>query len=290
MSGNSSSIRDLFINSLTQQISEYELLKSMYPNNEDIKLTDNNIMNDINNFLANKSEYTPPHLDFILNLQYNDLKLEMSVNLPSLYPEEEPDIYVRCNQMNRHQEKCLNTELLNYIKDNHSGDVCLYTAVCWLQENVETFYQKNELESDVQDFNEEVQEKFIRQWIYSHHIYNKKKREEIVKKARELKLTGFSLPGKPGIICIEGPDADCKEWWKDIKSMSWKKIMIRKTEIFEPTEQIKEQKFSTFEELHFRNPTSRTNKHADMSGLSKYMEECGLSQSFHDVFGLSSDN
>ncbi|XP_026748176.1 LOW QUALITY PROTEIN: RWD domain-containing protein 2A [Galleria mellonella] len=285
------SIRELYIISLKQQLSEYELLKSMYPNNDDIKLTDNNILKDINSFLENKLEYAPPHLDFTLNLLLNNLKLEMCINLPSLYPEEEPDIYIRCNQLNRHQETNLNFKLMDYIKNNHSGEVCLYTAITWLQENIETFCDKKETETDDSSIQElkSVQQKFIRQWIYSHHIYNKKKREEIIKKARELKLTGFCVPGKPGIICIEGSAADCKEWWKDIKSMSWKKIMVRKTETFELNEQGKEQKFNSFDEIHFKNPSSRFNKHADLSGLSKYMEQCGLSQAFHDVFGLNGD-
>lgn len=39
---------------------------------------------------------------------------------------------------------------------------------------------------------------------YFHHIYNKNKRRDILQWAKELCLSGFSVPGKPGIVCVEG--------------------------------------------------------------------------------------
>ncbi|CAH1635186.1 unnamed protein product [Spodoptera littoralis] len=190
--------------------------------------------------------------------------------------------------MNRQNESALNSKLSQYLKENHIGEVCLYTAISWLQENVDKFAVMSE-ESNLLEakYCQEAKDEFARLWIYSHHIYNKKKREEIVKKARELKLTGFLLAGKPGIVCIEGHHSDCKEWWKDIKSMTWKKIMIRRTEIFEPSEEKSFKKFSSFEELCLVNPVH--NKHSNMSELSKLMTELGLNQIFNDLFGLNDD-
>ncbi|XP_013185614.2 RWD domain-containing protein 2B [Amyelois transitella] len=282
-------VRELICNCLTQQISELELLKSMYPNNDEIVLTDSNMLTDINNFLDNKTEYIPSHLDFTIHLLMNDMKLECCINLPTYYPEEEPDIFIRCNQLNRQQETHLNKELIKYIKDNHSGDVCIYTAISWLQENIEAFAYKSDNEVKPVVSKTTGEGKFVRLWIYSHHIYNKKKRDEIIKTSKELNLTGFCLPGKPGIVCIEGPDFNCQEWWKNIKSMSWKKIMIRKTETFQSVQEKNERKFHNFEEIIFRNASNKYSKHADMSGFSKYMEEFGLSQAFNEVFRLGPD-
>ena len=44
---------------------------------------------------------------------------------------------------------------------------------------------------------------FCRYWIYSHHIYSKIKRKNILDMSKEYDLSGFCLPGKPGIICVE---------------------------------------------------------------------------------------
>lgn len=272
-------VRDTLINCLTQQLSEYELLKSMYPNQGEIVLNKKNIIVEINDFIENKTKKKPAHLDFKLNLVINKLKLEVFINLPTLYPNEAPDLYVRCNQMNRPSESKLNSDLFKYIAENYNGEVCLYTAISWLQENIEQFtFVSPELNQMENKEPEKKIDEYTRFWVYSHHIYNKRKREDIVKKARELKLTGFSLPGKPGIICVEGHQSDCHNWWKDIKTMSWQKITLRQIETFPLSEEKTYKKFSNFEELNFSK-----------KDLAKYMNELGLNHEFNDLFGLCHD-
>ena len=51
--------------------------------------------------------------------------------------------------------------------------------------------------------------KWCRYWIYSHHIYSNEKRRNMAQLSDELELRGFVLPGKPGIVCVEGDDDDC---------------------------------------------------------------------------------
>jgi hypothetical protein len=48
---------------------------------------------------------------------------------------------------------------------------------------------------------------FSRYWIHSHHIYSKAKRRDLLALAQQYRLTGFCLPGKPGIICVEVGDS-----------------------------------------------------------------------------------
>ncbi|XP_045763426.1 RWD domain-containing protein 2B [Maniola jurtina] len=288
------SLRYKLVDCFTQQLSEIELITSMYPNKQDLFFTDN-VLRDMKHFVDNETLFKPNNLDFTLNLFKDDLKLEVSINLPSFYPEEKPDIYVRCNQLNRQQETALNTDLSIYLKDNHLGEPCLYTAISWIQENLEKYNTKiiqpsSSTVSSTTTKDKMCKDKFARLWIFSHHIYSKRKREEITKMAREYNLTGFCLPGKPGIICVEGTEDDCNEWWKIIKSMSWKKITLRKTEIFDLSNKIKEQRFKNFEEIHFQNPSSKRSNHADMSEFSKYMEQFGLIQAFNDFFGLCNNS
>ena len=54
------------------------------------------------------------------------------------------------------------------------------------------------------------EETFAREFIKFHHIYNKHKRRDILAWAQELNLTGFSLPGKPGIVCVEGHELEVR--------------------------------------------------------------------------------
>lgn len=277
------SMRANIVDCLSQQLSEYELLKSMYPDQGDIVLSDKNVVDEINNFIDYNIDYIPNHLDYKVNILIDSLKLEFFINLPHSYPKDGPDIYVRCNQFNRQNESRLNSELSDYIKENHIGEVCLYTAIAWVQENIGKFATATQQlasaeASNVKGSQQNEENEFARLWIYSHHIYNKRKRDEIVSRARELQLTGFLLSGKPGIVCIEGQFSDCKEWWQEIKSMNWQKIMIKKSETFHPSEEKSYKKFSKFEEIQ-----------SSKSDFAKFMNDLGFIHIFNELFGLCND-
>ncbi|XP_013134985.1 PREDICTED: RWD domain-containing protein 2A [Papilio polytes] len=276
------SVKDMLIINLNKQLSELELLKSMYPNQNEIIITDNSVLEDIKHFVENESFNVPNHLDFILKIHLNGFKLEIYVNLPTLYPEEEPDVYVRCNQLDRQQETNLNSELSTYIKISHENEVCLYTAISWLQENIENFKMiAQNVPKPTQTVLNNKDITFVRLWIFSHHIYSKYKREQIIDKCKELNLTGFCLPGKPGIICIEGIDKDCSEWWREIKALNWKKISIRKSEVFDIKEKEKQQQFKDFQEVSFQTHLSNSK-----TAFSKFLEEHNLSQEFGEFLGI----
>ncbi|XP_041973551.1 RWD domain-containing protein 2B [Aricia agestis] len=287
MASSETNLEETLAECLSQQLCEIELLKSMYPNNDDIVFTDRKIIDVITNFLnsESKKEFVPDHIDFILKLSVNENKLEMCVNLPSFYPNEDPEIYLRCNQLNRQQETSLNENLSKFIKaEKQEGEVCIYTAISWVQEHLDEFISITLHEPRDQHQHEQEDIKFCRYWIYSHHIYNKRKREVIVNVAKDYKLTGFCLPGKPGIIYIEGDENDCHEWWKVIKSMNWKKIVLRKNNIFEQSERKKQQKFTSFQEISFAS--CKQSKHSNMGEFCKYMEKFGLGADINEFFGL----
>lgn len=274
-----------FVDCLSQQISELDLLKSMYPNDGEITLAEKGILNKINDFLSGDSDYVPNNLEYIINLIIETFKIEVCVNLPLTYPHEIPDVSIRCNQLNRQQESNINTDLTSYIKTNHLEEVCVYTAITWLQDNIGTIVKNQDVETVknlVTDERSLEQERFTRLWIYSHHIYSKKKRDEISQKSKELKLSGFCLPGKPGVICVEGDESACKEWWQHIKSMKWKKITMRKTETYESNEKSNLRKFDHFNELNLNTTTAKQ----DMSAFSKFMSKHGCSYIFSELFGL----
>lgn len=122
----------------------------------------------------------------------------------------------RCSALSRAQQTEIQTDLNKYLMKNCLGDLCVLAAVDWVKENLEHFIKKSlstapapKLESASQT----TQEIFSRLWIYSHHIYNKSKRKNILEWSKELGLSGFSMPGKPGIVCVEGPQSACEEFW-----------------------------------------------------------------------------
>lgn len=51
-----------------------------------------------------------------------------------------------------------------------------------------------------------------RQWLWSHHIYGKKKRRSMLEWCSELRLRGACLAGKPGLIVVEGDTDRVREF------------------------------------------------------------------------------
>lgn len=69
-----------------------------------------------------------------------------------------------------------------------------------------------------------------RRLIWFHHIKAPSKRRDAVAWARELRLGGFSKPGYPGVVVVEGRREDCDEYVARLKSLSWKAMSVRLAE------------------------------------------------------------
>lgn len=154
---------------------------------------------------------------FIKKISFLQIKMEVSVTLPSDYPAVEPEIFVRSESLDKHQQALINKELQDFVSHLERGEMCIYTAVSWLQENAYRFQQLG-VEDCSRDSKAE-EDKLVRLWIYSHHIYNKDKRRNILGYASQHCCTGFILPGRPGIICIEGFKEDCDEVWRKVNTL-----------------------------------------------------------------------
>lgn len=120
---------------------------------------------------------------------------------------------LRCAGLSRAHQTQLHTELNNYLLENCQGDVCVLAALDWVKDNLITFTNRSLSASKKEPPSPQPREMFSRLWIYSHHIYNKVKRKNILEWSKELGLSGFSMPGKPGIVCVEGHRSACEEFW-----------------------------------------------------------------------------
>ena len=69
-----------------------------------------------------------------------------------------------------------------------------------------------------------------RRLIWFHHIKAPGKRKAAQSWAKELDLGGFSKPGYPGIIVIEGRADDCETYVSRLKRLSWKAMSVRVAE------------------------------------------------------------
>jgi hypothetical protein len=150
--------------------------------------------------------------------------------------------------------------------------------ISWIQDNQNLFTQSSQTTNE-----QSVKKKcYSRLWIYSHHIYNTEKRRNIVAWANELHLNGFSLPGKPGIICVEGDDSDVDEYWKRLRNLTWKRIQIKEKELFDNLNETN-LRFNQFNELNFL-----LDQHGkgDFGQFYQYLQDKQLEKMFHLYFGF----
>ncbi|KAJ3657615.1 hypothetical protein Zmor_009402 [Zophobas morio] len=264
---------------LQVQLSELETLQSMYTR-EELRVEDLNVLAHVNAFVEGRIPDLPNYLDLTVNLLVDKQKFELCINLSHEYPDAEPDLYVRNHKLNKQQHAAINKDLTEFIGGLNRGEECIFSAISWLQDNAENYVVLEQVEEPTIEKNETL----VRYWIYSHHIYSKSKRKEILDLALKLNITGFCMPGKPGIICVEGTTSDCNEWWQEIKAMNWKRIFCKISEqCSESSEDFL--KFRTFEERVFHNNNIKCN-HMDMGELFKFLEDHQCGYIFKDIFGV----
>lgn len=200
-------------NHLKIQLEEIEVLQAVYYQDDEF-IINNSILSEVNSYVEEKSSRIPSLIDFTINVKLDNISLEFLVTLPRTYPNAEPQIIVRSNQLSRYQQNDLNEGLKQYIATLDRGMICMYESISWVTENIPKYY--DDKKDDSQNPRPEEKVVFSRFWIYSHHIYSKEKRRNILSLAHDYHITGFALVGKPGVICGEGLATDCEEWWKHV--------------------------------------------------------------------------
>ncbi|XP_014108791.1 PREDICTED: RWD domain-containing protein 2B isoform X2 [Pseudopodoces humilis] len=194
--------------------------------------------------------------------------------------------------LSRSQQILLNSDLKTYLMQNFSGEPCMLSAREWVKDHAAAYIDKD-LSSSSVTASEATQSEvtmFTRLWIYSHHIYNKQKRKNIIDWAKELSLSGFCMPGKPGVVCVEGLQSSCEEFWSRVRRLTWKRILIRHREDVSlegggHAEIQKQRKFPTLEEKCFDAHGARGN-HMDLGQLYHFLEEKGCADIFQMYFGV----
>lgn len=198
------------------QLSEIDVLRAMYYQAKEFVI-DESVLQKVNDYVVDDSHDIPPTIDFSINLTINDMLIETLVILPKSYPNVPPKVHAHGNQLKRNEQEALNRDLDAYLQSLDRGTICIYEGISWLTENIDKYCQK-----DGKNLTEELPSGnplpcvFTRYWIYSHHIYSKDKRRELLVLSKTCNVTGFCLSGKPGIICAEGLETDCSEWWQKV--------------------------------------------------------------------------
>lgn len=203
------------------------------------------------------------------------------------YPHTHPEVYASANELTRHSQDELNTDLQAFIKTLPLGEACLLSVLEWTRDNAADYFpipctNKSEPELNVDTSSNSH---FCRMWLYMHHIYSKTKRRNILSLASELELSGFCLPGKPGVVCVEGTVRNTSEFYNTLRRWNWKSIACRKREV-EPSADVgASRKVQGFEELSL-DVHGHRQKHMDMGQFLTYLRAHALEYMFKELFGV----
>lgn len=278
---------------LELQLSEIEMLQSMFPDTREFKLDDQAAVINIKGFLSGqiKYDYLYDRIGFTVHLELENSKtsLELVCNLPHEYPSVPPVVFTRSPSMDKNSHRKLNEDLTEFINGIERGEICMYSIIEWIKENLNQYFDIKDDTSDNSKPRQEEDTLFTRLWIYSHHIYSKFKRRDIIDWAEELKLTGFSLPGKPGVVCVEGYSRPVDEYWHRLRRLNWKRLAIREKDDLDigNDDIAKYRKFSNFEEKVFDVRGGKGREyHMDLGKFYTFLEQHGFSHIFHIYFGV----
>lgn len=287
MDENLEATRNLLKSCLQQQIDELDMLQSIFCNPGELKIDDHSILADINEFLDDKRLQLNQILDYTITLNNLDgRKIKMHFELPHSYPLiETVSLTIRTTLELNHKsaiENAIKRGATKFADGIDKSSVYVYQIVTWVKENWERIAMENDVSNGKCEATSDTDAKksieMERIWIYSHHLKSTTKRQDILKLAKELDLSGFSKPGKPGIICVEGRKADTQEFWKCIRQWAWQRITIRLTEskLRLDWNMNAFRRFSGFnEKLDARTDANDDERHQpmDMSAFMKFLEQ-----------------
>ena len=278
--------------SLGLQLTEIEILQSMFTEGKELNI-DMASLSEIQDYLSGNTNNEPNRVTFSVYLfpseKFHDHEsdyLEVNCCLPQRYPHDIPEVYVKSNSLARDVQKELKESTCEFLSSLERGELCIVSIIQWLQETWPDFYErsvrltKDEEAKKTSNREEKFEQNLSRIWLYMHHIYSKTKRKHIIDWANESKLTGFSLPGKPGVVCIEGDSRETEEYFSRLRHLNWKKITCRHKE-----EGLQTRKFADFKELVFRVHGSGEDR-MDFGEFFQFLVKHDLGEMFKILFGI----
>ena len=194
--------------------------------------------------------------------------------------------------MGKSEHHLILEDIKSYLNELERGEICIGPLIEWINENASKYLNNESAHNQTSrpEILKKHDNKFTRMWIYSHHLYSKIKRKDILDFSAELKLTGFSMPGKPGMIVVEGCSDCVEEFWRRIRNMQWKKITMKEKEDsdIESEKTVDHyRKFENFEEKNFDARAGRgRGVHMNLGQLYQYLEQRDCGPIFTLFFGV----
>ncbi len=229
--------------------------------------------------------------------------LSVRVTLPSSYPDAAaPHITVSGNWLSSPNTIALNGHLQQQLKslcagaaDSTGTGMVVLGIMSWMQEQSSELVSKymtvappqptaaSPTASTPTNSGGDDPNEMIREWILFHHMYSTHKKKMILDTAKRLALSGLSVPGKPGLIIVEGTRGAVHEFVGVIRGLNWQKMSCKLTQKIEQQQRV----WTSFSELVSAAGAGGGGQHSDVSQLMAICERAGLGGAAREVLGLA---
>lgn len=142
--------------------------------------------------------------------------MELTASITCNYPEMPAKVLLRSQCFNRANHERINSDVQKFQQTLEPMSLSIGPIIEWVQENLQEYVAKREEAGPSSNMQDSSDDKQQRLWIHSHHIYSTAKMKNMEDWAKELNLSGFLLPGKPGFVCVEGDESSTQIWWQRV--------------------------------------------------------------------------
>ncbi|RLN95114.1 hypothetical protein BBJ28_00000120 [Nothophytophthora sp. Chile5] len=230
-----------------QQLEELECMLSMFPDAGELQY-DPEDKQALEDYVCGAAHPSRPETrtQYRYTIRFKDLRFGREVPTLTLtcvqgYPvASRLQFEVHCPQLSRLETEKLNADLLalttSALASNEVAALQLYQQMHELLSDVQT-HRRQDDEGEKAEA-EAPQPRMIlgRRAIYFHHIIASNKRRVVKEWASELQLGGFSKIGWPGIVIVEGAEANAQEYVRRLQHLRWKQMTVRGEQTQELTE------------------------------------------------------
>ncbi|KEQ73931.1 DUF1115-domain-containing protein [Aureobasidium namibiae CBS 147.97] len=156
----------------------------------------------------------------------------LEFSLPDTYPDiQKPHVYLSCgSDVDTSTRKRGRAKLAELVDEQEAGVEMLDLVVTLFTEFLPELTESNQDADQPRQGNSAHQQhsaKIKRVVIWSHHLLATSKRKDIQAWSKELSLSGYSRPGHPGSIFVEGDEDQVDEFIRRLKQLRWQALQVR---------------------------------------------------------------
>jgi len=254
---------------LSRQIEEIEVLLSIY--SSEFSLQNESDFALIQEMLENEKIREPlPQIRVQFELDNN---MYINVIFPSQYPKETCTYEFH----SPHHSNRNKSNFEKHIIAQHQeliGESCMMEILEWIRENIPSV--EKEASKSVDTAEKARKARIKRSYMWTHHIYSKRKKRTIKSFVDKFGLKGFTVTGKPGIIVLEGDEQNVSTVVSELKRLTWQQFLVRFSEFDQ------KEKFSKYDYVDYPGQKS------DLSQVRRLLDAVDLGHHYAELVGVDS--